>query len=154
MEGGAMSQRQGEAFYVGGIGSDPERFRQGWDWLIETAEANESQIAYLVLSKMNQVAEVVADVIGEADAKALSNGDPIRLPSGTQLLAYSDRTLVRFDRGPVLMAYCPPKTMAKVDLAARGQPIALIPLLEKEGRQWITKHQARRIGEESDEVEV
>ena len=147
-----MSQRPGEAFYVGGSGSYPERFRQGWDWLIETVEASESRTAYLVISKMSQLTEVVSDVIGEANAKVLSKGRPVQLPNGTQLLAYSDRTLDRSIRGPVLMVYCPPETMTQVDLAARGQPRALIPLLEKEGRQWIDNNQARRIGEESDEV--
>jgi hypothetical protein len=101
---------------------------------------------------MSQLAEVVSDMIGESAAKTLSKGDAVPLPNGAQLLAYSERTLDRFIRGPVLMVYCPPETMAKVDLAARGQPMALIPLLETEGRQWITKHQARRIGEANDEV--
>ena len=48
----------------------------------------------------------------------LSKGRPVQLPNGTQLLAYPDQTLDRFIRGPVLMVYCPLKTIAKVDLAA------------------------------------
>ena len=90
-----MSQRASEAFYVGGTGSDPERFRQGWAWLIATVEASGSKTAYVIVSKMSQVAGITSDVIGEAAAKVLSNGGPIPLANGTRVLS-----LLRPDVGP------------------------------------------------------
>jgi hypothetical protein len=148
-----MDRHRSEAFYVDGAGPDPELFRQGLAWLEETSKAKGATTAYLVIPKLSQLTGTVSDVIGELAADALSKGHAVRLPGGTQLLAYSDRTLGRnFIRGPVLMVYCLPETMTKVDLAAGDQPKALIPWLVEEGRQWIAKHQARKIGAETDDV--
>lgn len=148
-----MGRHRSEAFYVDGAGPAPELFRLGLAWLEETSKARGATTAYLVIPKLSQLMGTVSDVIGELAADALSKGRAVRLSGGTQLLAYSDRTLGRnFIRGPVLMVYCLPETMTKVDLAAEDQPRALIPWTMEEGRQWIAKHQARKIGAESHEV--
>ena len=147
-----MSQHRREAFFVDGAGPDPDLFRDGLAWLDEISQAKGARTAYLVIPKLSQLFGTVSDVIGEPAADALSKGRPVQLPSGTQLLAYSDRTLSRnYLQGPVLALYCPPDTMTKVDLAAGDHPVAMLPWLEEEGRKWIAKSRAQRIGAESDD---
>jgi hypothetical protein len=148
-----MARRRREAFYVDGTGADPDLLRQGLTWLIEKSKATGASTAYLVIPKMSQLRMTAADVLGEPAVQTLQNGRPVPLTAGVQLVAYSEQTLRRnYIQGPVLAFNCTPKEMTQIDLASEDWPVALIAFTEEERRQWVAKHQARKIGDESDDA--
>ncbi len=122
-------------FFIKAYGPDDDALKIALAWLAK--EATRRQLPAVIVVYQSDQGRALARVIGEAQAKGLLAGTPVKL-NGVDLSLVTMRKLgpMALSKKVALAVWLSDKDLAKVD-DARPAAMGIVPWAEGDGEQWI-----------------